>query len=86
MTRSSTRYLPTARFLFLAGMAMAVTLLFANVASAEPPAAGTEGEQAQGGNLVLFMIKSLGWLFGPCCSPSPSGCSRWSCSWRSTCG
>ncbi len=65
MTRSSTRYLPTARFLFLAGMAMAVTLLFANVASAEPPAGGGEGEQAQGGNLVLFMIKSLGWLFGP---------------------
>ena len=65
MTRSSTRFLPTARFLFLAGMAMAVTLLFANIASAQAPAAGGEGEQQGGGNLVLFMIKSLGWLFGP---------------------
>jgi biopolymer transport protein ExbB len=63
MTRSFTRYLPTARFLFAAGMAMAVTLLFANVASAEDAPAG--GEQAQGGNLVLFMLKSLGWVFGP---------------------
>ncbi len=62
MTRSFTRYLPTARFLFVTGMAMAVTLLFANVASAQDAGGG---EQAQGGNLVLFMIKSLGWVFGP---------------------
>jgi biopolymer transport protein ExbB len=57
MTRSSTRLLPTARFLFRAGMAMAVVLLFADVANAQ------DGEG--GGNLVLFMIKSLGWVFGP---------------------
>jgi biopolymer transport protein ExbB len=63
MTRSSFRYLPAARFLFTVGMAMAVTLLFADVASAADEAAG--GEQAQGGNLVLFMLKSLGWVFGP---------------------
>jgi biopolymer transport protein ExbB len=62
MTRSFTRYLPTARFLFAAGMAMAVTLLFANVASAQDaaPAADSGGD-----NIVLFMIKSLGWVFGP---------------------
>lgn len=61
MTRLSPRFLPTARFLFTAGMALAVTLLFANVASA----AEGEGEQASGQNLVLFMIRSLGWVFGP---------------------
>src|SRR3954465_3758500 len=61
MTRSSTRFLPAARFLFVSGMAMAVVLLFANVASAQD--AG--GEQASGGNLVMFMIQARGWLFGP---------------------
>jgi len=60
MTRQSTRYLSTARFLFKAGMAMGITLLFANVASAadgNPQMSGTE--------LVMFMIRSLGWVFGP---------------------
>lgn len=63
MTRSS-RFLPAARFLFAAGMALAVTLLFANVAGAADEPSG-EGQQAGGGNLVLFMLKSLGWVFGP---------------------
>lgn len=63
MTRSS-RFLPAARFLFATGMALAVVLLFANVATAQDAPSG-EGQQASGGNLVLFMIKSLGWLFGP---------------------
>jgi biopolymer transport protein ExbB len=62
MTRTSSRLLPTARFLFAAGLALAVTLLFADVARAADDAGG---EQAQGGNLVLFMLKSLGWVFGP---------------------
>jgi biopolymer transport protein ExbB len=62
MTRTSTRYLPAARFLFKAGMAMAITLLFANIASAADEGGG---EEKGGDNLVLFMIKSLGWLFGP---------------------
>jgi biopolymer transport protein ExbB len=61
MTRLSSRYLATARFLFVAGMAMAVTLLFANVASAQE----SGGEQATGGNLVTFMLSALGWVFGP---------------------
>ena len=60
MTRSSTRLLPAAKFLFRAGLALAGVLLFADVASA-----ADDGEQASGGNLVLFMIKSLGWVFGP---------------------
>ena len=82
MTSSSTRFLPSARFLFMAGMAMAVTLLFANVASA----AEGEGEQAQGGNLVLFMIKSLGWVFGPLLLAVSVAMLASSCSWHSTCG
>lgn len=61
MTRSSLRYLPTARFLFQAGLVMAVTLLFANVAHAQEG----DGEASGGDNLVLFMIKALGWVFGP---------------------
>jgi len=59
MTRSSTRYLPTARFLFTSGMAMAVMLLFANTARAD------DGGGGEGDNIVLFMVKSLGWVFGP---------------------
>ncbi len=62
MTRSSTRYLPAARFLFRAGMALALLMLCAGVASAQQEGGG---EEKGGGNLVLFMISSLGWLFGP---------------------
>lgn len=62
MTRSS-RYLPAARFLFQTGLALSVVLLFANVAGAADESGG--GEQQAGGNLVLFMLKSLGWIFGP---------------------
>ncbi len=62
MTRSASRYLPAARSLFQYTLALAVVLLFANVASAQDaPAEGT----AQKENLVLFMIKSLGFVFGP---------------------
>ena len=62
MTRSSPRYLSAARFLFTAGMAIAAVMVFANVAHAqEGGGGGGEGES----NLVLFMIKSLGWVFGP---------------------
>ena len=61
MTRSSPRYLSAARFLFTAGMALAATMVFANVAHAQDGGGGGEGES----NLVLFMIKSLGWVFGP---------------------
>lgn len=63
MTRSASRYLPAARSLFQYTLALAVVLLFANVASAQD--APAEGGTAQKENLVLFMIKSLGLVFGP---------------------
>lgn len=63
MTSTAKRYLPAARFLFHTGLALAVVLLFANVASAQD---GSEGGSTGGKeNLVLFMIKSLGLVFGP---------------------
>lgn len=64
MTRSASRYLPAARSLFQYTLAIAVVLLFANVASAQD-APDAEGGTAQKENLVLFMIKSLGFVFGP---------------------
>jgi biopolymer transport protein ExbB len=54
--------LSTARFLFVAGMAMAVTLLFANVANAQD---ATDSTDSGGGWIVFFMLRSLGWVFGP---------------------
>jgi biopolymer transport protein ExbB len=67
MTQSSLRYLSAARFLFKVGMAMAVMLLFANVALAQqaetPPPSG--GGSKTGFELVLFIITSLGCCFGP---------------------
>jgi biopolymer transport protein ExbB len=64
MTRSASRYLPAARSLFQYTLAIAVVLLFANVASAQD-APDAEAGTAQKENLVLFMIKSLGFVFGP---------------------
>jgi biopolymer transport protein ExbB len=61
MTRTSSRLLPAARFLFQAGAALAAVVLLAGTAQAQEGG----GEQASGGNLVLFMIRSLGWVFGP---------------------
>ena len=60
MTFSPPRLAP-ARFLVVAALALLVTLADGGIASA----ADEGGEQASGGNLVLFMIKSLGWVFGP---------------------
>ena len=63
MTRSSSRFLPAARFLFTVGVALAVTLLVAQTAhAADEPAAPESGGSE---NIVFFMIKSLGWVFGP---------------------
>jgi biopolymer transport protein ExbB len=61
MIRSSSRLLPGARFLVTAGLALAALVLFADVAQAQEGG----GEQARGGNLIMFMIRSLGWVFGP---------------------
>jgi biopolymer transport protein ExbB len=65
MTRTSSRSLSAARFLFAIGTALAVTLVFANVASADDAVPTGGGEQQTGGNLVWFMLKSLGPVFGP---------------------
>jgi biopolymer transport protein ExbB len=56
----SPRLLPGARFLFAAGLSLAVVLLFADVAHA-----ADDPTTARSGGIVMFMIKSLGWVFGP---------------------
>jgi biopolymer transport protein ExbB len=61
MTRSCARLLPTARFLLAFGLALTVTLLYANVASAQDGGSSDSGDSS----IVWFMIKSLGWVFGP---------------------
>jgi biopolymer transport protein ExbB len=60
MTLSPPRLVP-GRFLLVAALALVFTLGTSGVASAQD--AG--GEKVTGGNLVLFMINSLGWVFGP---------------------
>ncbi len=70
MTPSFSRLHAVGRFLCVAALALVVAALFANAVSAQdaapaPAAPPPGGEQQTGGNLVLFMIKSLGWIFGP---------------------
>jgi biopolymer transport protein ExbB len=48
------------RFLFFAGLALAAVASFANVAHAQDGSTTTTDEP-----LILFMIKALGWIFGP---------------------
>jgi biopolymer transport protein ExbB len=62
MLRSSSRLLSHTRFLVLAGLALFAVLSTAGIASAEE---GGGGGEVQKEPLVLFMIKSLGWVFGP---------------------
>jgi biopolymer transport protein ExbB len=69
MTRSYSRLRSVGRFLCLVALALVVAGMFAAVAQAQdaaaPAPAPSTGEEASGGNLVLFMLKSLGWVFGP---------------------
>jgi biopolymer transport protein ExbB len=51
------------RFPLVAALAILAMICTSGVASAQDAAAG--GEAKAGGNLVLFMIESLGWVFGP---------------------
>ncbi|MBA4191602.1 MAG: MotA/TolQ/ExbB proton channel family protein [Planctomycetaceae bacterium] len=51
------------RFLFLAGLALFLVFSFTGVASAADEAAPAADANRE--PLVLFMIKSLGWVFGP---------------------
>ncbi|MFM8275260.1 MAG: MotA/TolQ/ExbB proton channel family protein [Gemmata sp.] len=63
MLRSSTRYNAAGRFLCFAALAVVALMMFSNVAHAQeaaPPA-----EKLSGGELIWFMIKSLGIVFGP---------------------
>ena len=60
MTLSPSRIVP-GRFVRAAALALLVTAATGGVASAQD--AG--GETKAGGGLVLFMIESLGWVFGP---------------------
>src|SRR5437764_286518 len=68
MTRSTSRYLPAARFLFVTGMAMAVTLLFANVASAADAntleSVKSDKEQKNNYNAVIATIGPMLGLVG----------------------
>lgn len=67
MTRMSPRLRSAGRFLCAAALALVVVLMFAEVVQAQDaaPAADKGGEQQTGGNLVWFMLKSLGIVFGP---------------------
>jgi biopolymer transport protein ExbB len=64
MIRPTSRSLSAARLLFTAGMAVAVTLLFANVANAQEAEGGGGGSESSG-STVIFMLKSLRWFAIP---------------------
>ncbi|AMV30237.1 Biopolymer transport protein ExbB [Gemmata sp. SH-PL17] len=63
MIRSSSRFHSAGRFLCTAALAVVVLMMFSNVAHAQesPPPA----EKLSGGELIWFMIRSLGFVFGP---------------------
>ena len=63
MTLPPTRWLTPGRFAFTALLTLLVLCATADVAAAADDASG--GEEKTGGNLILFMIGSLGWVFGP---------------------
>jgi biopolymer transport protein ExbB len=60
MLRSPSRFQQQTRFLFFAGLALFTVASFANVAHAQD--GGTTAAEEP---LILFMIKALGWIFGP---------------------
>ena len=59
MSLPSSRFALHTRFLFFAGLALVLVASFPGVASAADEGGGDSEP------LVLFMIKSLGWVFGP---------------------
>ncbi|WP_439625202.1 MotA/TolQ/ExbB proton channel family protein [Gemmata sp.] len=63
MSLPSLRMIAPSRFLFLAGLAL--TLLFASTGVATAQEGGGAAAEPAKEPLVLFMIKSLGWIFGP---------------------
>jgi biopolymer transport protein ExbB len=60
MLRSHSRLQQQTRFLVFAGLALFVVASFANVAQAQD--GGTTATEEP---LILFMMKALGWIFGP---------------------
>ena len=66
MTRSSSRLYPAGRFLCLAVLALLAVAVFADLAAAQDatPAAPAEATKEKT-PLPLFMLESLGWVFGP---------------------
>lgn len=69
MIRMSPRLQSVGRFLCAATLALVVAMTFAQLVQAQdapaPSAAPAGGEEQSGGNLVWFMLKSLGLVFGP---------------------
>ncbi len=72
MTRSSSRLRSIGRFLCLAALVLVAAAMFAAVVQAQDPApapaptpAAPAAEEKSQGGLVMFMIRSLGWVFGP---------------------
>ena len=63
MSLLSMRKFAPSRFLFLAGLPLTLLFVSTGVASAQE-GGGAAPERAQE-PLILFMIKSLGWIFGP---------------------
>ena len=63
MIRSSSRYHSAGRFLCTAALAVVVLMMFSSVAQAQE--APAPAEKLSGGELIWFMIKSLGIVFGP---------------------
>jgi biopolymer transport protein ExbB len=63
MSLPSSRFGHHARFLFFASIAILAVAGFANVAQAQEGGGG--GSDDSGKPLILFMIESLGWIFGP---------------------
>jgi biopolymer transport protein ExbB len=61
MSLPSSRFSHHTKFLFVAGLALFLVTTFAGVARADDGGGGEGGET----NIVMFMIKSLGWVFGP---------------------
>lgn len=67
MTRMSPRLQSAGRFLCKVALVVIVLAVFAQFAQAQEEAAPAPsgGEEQSGGNLVWFMLKSLGIVFGP---------------------
>ena len=71
MSLSVSRYHQHTRFWFVLGLAFVAIAWFANVAAAQDNGGAAGGGGAGGGGggsdkpLILFMIESLGWIFGP---------------------